>query len=80
MQKDNECREGKHKLKSICDIKTFDELLSNCILSEDEITIIKMYYLEFKDFGFIADSLGYSYSTIKRRHKSAIKKLTKTMK
>lgn len=80
MPRDDEYRDGKKKLKEITEIKTFDELLSRCILSEDEENLLRMHYIQFKDLNFIADELNVSYSTIKRWHKNAIKKIMKTIK
>ena len=43
----------------------------------EDKTIMILHYLKDKDFRYIADELGYSESTIKYRHKKAIKKLSK---
>lgn len=71
--------EAKHKLKSIYDVKTFEDLLDSCVLTEEDKTIIKLHYLKGKDFGFIADDLGFAESTIKRRHRKILSKLNKML-
>lgn len=49
------------------------ELLDSCTLSDEDKQIVKMYYLQNKSIGYIADILGYSESNIKKRHKQDIK-------
>lgn len=67
----------KHKLKEICEVKTFEDLLNSCTLTEEDKTIIRLHYLKGKDLAYIADILGFSESTIKRRHKKILIKLNK---
>ena len=69
----------KHKLKSICDIKTFEELLDHCVLTEEDKTLIRLHYLQEKELNFIADKLGFSESTVKRKHKKILAKLNKLL-
>lgn len=67
--------ETRRKIKSIYDIKTFNELLDNCVLTEEDKTIMTLHYLKGKDFRYIADELGFAESTIKHRHKKILSKL-----
>lgn len=61
------------------------ELLDSCTLSDEDKQIVKMYYLQNKSIGYIADILGYSESNIKKwttkeifeEVKDVIKQLTK---
>lgn len=71
--------ETKHKIQNIYSVKTFEELLENCTLTEDDKTIMRLYYLKGKDLRFIADELGFAESTIKRRHKKILSKLNKML-
>lgn len=71
--------ETKHKLKSIYSLKTFEDLLENCTLTEEDKTLMRLHYLKGKELGFIADELGYAESTIKRRHKKILQKLNKML-
>lgn len=64
------------KLKEIPDLSTFEGLLKASTLSDLDKKILRMHYLEEKDYAFIADSLGYSESGIKKRHIKALKKLS----
>lgn len=72
--------ETRRRLKSIYNIKTFTELLDTCILTEDERTIIELHYLKGKDLSYIADILGFSESTVKRKHRNILSKLNKALK
>lgn len=65
----------RQKLKAIPRVSTFEELLSISTLGEVDKEILRMHYLQEKDFRFIGDSLGFSESTIKAKHKKALKKL-----
>ena len=65
------------KIQDISSVKTFEELLENCILTDEDKMLMRLHYLNGKDFRFIGDSLGFSESTIKRRHKKILQKLNK---
>lgn len=64
------------KLKEIPDLSSFEGLLEVSTLCDLDKKILRMHYLEEKDYAFIADSLGYSESGIKKRHMKALKKLS----
>lgn len=67
----------RRKIQDISSVKTFEELLENCILTDEDKVLMRLHYLNGKDFRFIGDSLGFSESTIKRRHKKILQKLNK---
>ena len=67
----------RRKIKEIPSITSFNDLLERSTLSDEDKELLRLHYLEDKDFRFIGDSLGYSESTIKYRHKKALKKLSK---
>lgn len=71
--------ETRHKIQSIPDIKSFNGLLDSSTLSDTDKQILKMHYLQGKDFRYIGDMLGFSESTIKKRHKKALQKLNKLL-
>ncbi len=67
--------ETRTKLKEIVEIQTFSDLLDRCILSEEDRRIMELHYLQDKDLRYIADLLGYSEGTIKKRHRKVLKRL-----
>ena len=67
----------RRKIQDISSVKTFEELLENCILTDEDKMLMRLHYLNGKDFRFIGDYLGFSESTIKRRHKKILQKLNK---
>lgn len=67
----------RRKVFNISGVKTFNELLDSCTLSDDEKALMRMHYIEKKDFRFIGDMLGYSEVTMKRWHQKILKKLNK---
>lgn len=67
----------RRKIQDISSVKTFEELLENCILTDEDKMLMRLHYLNGKDFRFIGDSLGFSESTIKRRHKKILQKLNR---
>lgn len=67
----------RNRLKKISDLVAFDDLLNRSTLSDTDKTILRLHYLGEKDFRFIADSLGFAESTIKKRHLKALDKLMK---
>lgn len=71
--------ETRKKIRSIADVSSFSNLIEQTTLSEEDKNILYLHYLDGKDFCFIADTLGYSESTIKRRHKKALQKISKLL-
>ena len=67
--------ETRNRLKEIVEIQTFSDLLDRCILSEEDRQIMELHYLRGKDLRYIADLLGYSEGTIKKKHRRILKKL-----
>jgi len=67
--------ETRKQLKSIPDIASFDDLLARSTLSDLDKSILRLHYLEEKDFCYIGDALGYAEITIKKRHVKALKKI-----
>lgn len=68
--------ETKHKIQEISLVSDFENLLSLCTLSEEDKKIIRLHYIEGKDFRYIGDNLGYSERTIKAKHKKALCKIS----
>lgn len=69
--------ETRNKLKGIADISSFTDLLNKSTISDDDKLLLRLHYLQGKDFRYIGDMLGYSESTIKQRHRRILKKLGK---
>lgn len=67
--------EARRKLQQICEVKEFEQILKQCILTEDERTILRLHYLEGKNLAYIGDVLGWSESTVKAKHRKILKKL-----
>ena len=71
--------ETRHKIQEIPDVKSFKGLLDNSTLSDTDKQMLEMHYLHGKDFRYIGDTLGFSESTVKKRHKKALQKLNKLL-
>lgn len=69
----------KHKIKEISSIASFNELIDACMLTDEDKKLLRLHYLKGKDFRYIGDILGFSESTIKKRHKKAIQKINKLL-
>ena len=67
----------RNKLKSIADISSFNDLLNKSTLSDEEKLLLKLHYIQAKDFRYIGDMLGYAESTIKKKHRRILAKLNK---
>lgn len=65
------------KLKQISSVKDFESLIEQTMLSEEEKKILRMHYKEQQTLGFIADTLGMSEITIKKKHKKILLKIGK---
>lgn len=71
--------ETRKKIRNIADVSSFTSLINNTTLSDTDRQILILHYLKGKDFRYIGDTLGYSESTIKRRHKKALQKISKML-
>lgn len=67
--------EVRKKIKSIGKKSTFDSLLEESTLDDKEKQLMRMHYLEKKDFGYIADVMGYSQPGIIKMHKRILSQL-----
>ena len=54
----------------------FEKLIDECMLSDVEADIMRRIYIKNQSFVFIADSLGYSESGIKYKHKLILKRIS----
>lgn len=68
--------ETRRKLQEVPLVAEFEAILNLCTLSDEDKNILRMHYIQKKDFRYIADSLGYSEKTIKQRHKDALRKIS----
>lgn len=71
--------ETRKKLKGIAEVSSFTSLINRATLSHVDKQILVLHYLDDKDFRYIGDILGYSESTIKKRHKKILAKLSKVL-
>lgn len=69
----------KKKLKAIDTVTDFESLLSISVLTDEEKTILRMFYLKGQNFGFIADTLGCSEATVYKKHAKALDRLCKLL-
>ena len=53
-----------------------DRIKENAVFSERQERVFEMYYLKKNDIGFIADTLGTSYSVIKSEIKIIRRKIS----
>lgn len=74
---DDDRKRTRDKIKNIPTIKDFDDLLSQTMLNDDDIKIMEMIYKDRLPLGVIADKLCMSESTIKRKHKRILVKMSK---
>lgn len=71
--------ETRKKVKEIADISSFNSLLNSTTLSDIDKRILVLHYIDDKNFSYIGDMLGFSESTIKKRHKKILAKLSKVL-
>lgn len=64
------------KLRNIPKISTFEDVLNQSTLSDLDKKILRLHYLDEKNFAMIADELGYSESGIRKRHSKILRKLS----
>lgn len=64
---------AKRKLKGITHRSNFEDILREAMLSDEEKKIMRMYYIEKKNFAYIADEMGFSEAGIIKKHKKILK-------
>ena len=69
--------EARNKLRNIILKTEFESLLEDYVLTDEDKELMRLHYLKGKDFRFIADALGYSETTIKKRHSKILTKVSK---
>ena len=75
MNKEN--AETKNKLKNMESVNDFEELLNKLMASEEDKKILIMHYKDGKSLGYIADVLGISESSVKKKHSKLLMKIGK---
>lgn len=76
---DKKNAETRNKLKQISSVEDFEQLIECTMLSEEERNIVNMYYRDKKSMQYIADVLGMSESSVKKKHKNVLMKVGKTI-
>lgn len=78
---DEETQKTRKKLKGISSVEEFNDLLERerTMLSTEEKQILILYYKEQKTLTYIADFLGMSEITVKRKHKKLLMKIGKLL-
>lgn len=69
----------RNKIKEIASVTTFNDLIDMCMITEEDKELLRLHYLQGKDFRYIGDKLGFAESTIKKRHRKALQKLNKLL-
>ena len=69
----------RNKIKEIASITTFNDLIDACTLTEEDKELLRLHYLQGKDFRYIGDKLGFAESTVKKRHRKALQKLNRIL-
>lgn len=69
----------RNKLKEIPTKKELEDLVDKLILSDDERDVILMHYRDKKPLSYIADIIGITKSSVNKKHKSALLKISKIM-
>ena len=72
---DKENADTRKKLKGISSVDEFRSILERTMLSDEEKQILILYYKEKKSLAYIADELGMSEVTVKRKHRKMLMKL-----
>jgi DNA-directed RNA polymerase specialized sigma subunit len=62
---------------AVGDEETRRTLIARCAVDDTDKQILHLRYIKHNDFGFIADTLGLSYSAVIRRHAKALRVLQK---
>lgn len=67
-------------LRELPEVSDLEFILDHVLLSKEDKMIIRMIYLEGRDINYISDTLGFSTSVIKTRHRKALSKMDAVMR
>lgn len=67
-------------LRELPEVSDLEFILDHVLLSKEDKMIIRMIYLEGRDINYISDTLGFSASVIKKRHRKALSKIDVVMR
>lgn len=67
-------------LRELPEVSDLEFILDHVLLSKEDKMIIRMIYLEGRDINYISDTLGFSVSVIKTRHRKALSKMDAVMR
>ena len=67
-------------LRELPEVSDLEFILDHVLLSKEDKMIIRMIYLERRDVNYISDTLGFSVSAIKSRHRKALNKMDVVMR
>lgn len=65
----------RRKLQAIAENTAFEDLISRCILTDEEKHILRQHYLQGRSFQSIAFELNFSEDWIKHKHQRILAKL-----
>ena len=77
VQMDKNNAKTRKKLKQISSVRDFESLIKQTMLSEEEKQILWLHYKEQKTLSYIADELGMSEATVKKKHSKMLMKIGK---
>lgn len=69
----------RRKLAEIAEVDSFYSLINKATLSTTDKQILVLHYIDGYSLTYIADHLGFSESTIKRRHRKSLVKIAKLL-
>ena len=68
--------ETRRKVKEISLVEDFEALLARCMISDTDKEILRMHYINGKEFAMIGDMMGFTESAVKSRHAKALRKIS----
>ena len=74
---DKKNAEIRKELKQISSVRDFESLIEQTMLSKEEKQILWLHYKEQKTLSCIADELGMSEISVKKKHKKILMKIGK---
>ena len=72
---DKKNADTRKKLKQMSSVRGFESLMEQTMLSEEEKKILWLHYRDQKTMAFIADELGMSEPTVKKKHSKLLMKI-----
>lgn len=76
---DESTKRTREHLKNLSSVKDLEDIINITLLTPEEIEILTMIYRQGKTLDYIADTMGLSIGSVKKKHRKILLKVGKAI-